>query len=108
PTLRDVQYSLDGKRHHLADYLANQSVAGLLVLKDGKIAYEYYGKGNTAQTLWTSRSVAKSVVSVLIGVAIKEGKIHSVDDKISLYVPELRGSQWQDVTLQQLLQHTLR
>lgn len=106
PTLRDVQYSLDGKRHHLADYLANQSVAGLLVLKDGKIAYEYYGKGNTAQTLWTSRSVAKSVVSVLIGVAIKEGKIHSVDDKISLYVPELRGAQWQDVTLQQLLQHT--
>lgn len=104
--LKGVQYSLDGKARGLADYLASQNVTGLLVLKDGKIAYEYYGKGNTAQTLWTSRSVAKSVVSVLVGMAVKEGKIKSVDDKISVYIPELKGSEWQDVTLHQLMQHT--
>ncbi|MDF0732893.1 serine hydrolase [Pseudomonas entomophila] len=105
--LETVRYSLDGKQQlGLSDYLANQSVTGLLVLKDGKVAYEYYAKGNTPQTLWTSRSVAKSVVSVLVGMAIKEGKIQSLDDKISLYVPELKGSEWQDVTLHQLLQHT--
>lgn len=104
--LTDVQYQLGGKTHNLAQYLANQSVTGLLVLKDGKIAYEYYGKGNTPRTLWTSRSVAKSVVSVLVGIAVKEGKIQSLDDRISRYVPELEGSEWQDVTLHQLLQHT--
>ncbi|QXH44526.1 beta-lactamase family protein [Pseudomonas xanthosomatis] len=104
--LNDVSYRIDGKSYKLADYLKNQSVTGLLVLKDGKIAYEYYGQGNTQQTLWTSRSVAKSVVSVLVGVAVKEGKIKSLDDKISAYVPELKGTEWQDVTLQQLMQHT--
>lgn len=104
--LNDVSYRLDGKPYKLADYLKNQSVTGLLVLKDGKIAYEYYGQGNTQQTLWTSRSVAKSVVSVLVGVAVKEGKIKSLGDKISAYVPELKGTEWQDVTLQQLMQHT--
>ncbi|MBA1204157.1 serine hydrolase [Pseudomonas capeferrum] len=104
--LSDVQYSLAGKHQGLADYLKNQSVTGLLVLKDGKIAYEYYGKDNTAQTLWTSRSVAKSVVSVLVGVAVKEGKIKSVDDKITAYIPELKGTAWSDVTLHQLMQHT--
>ena len=104
--LADVRYTLDGKPQGLADYLHNQSVTGLLVLKDGKVAYEHYAQGNTAQTLWTSRSVAKSVVSVLVGVAIKEGKIKSVDDKITQYVPELKGSAWADVTLHQLMQHT--
>ncbi|HGM5578630.1 TPA: serine hydrolase domain-containing protein [Pseudomonas putida] len=104
--LIDVHYSLDGKQHNLADYLANQNVTGLLVLKDGKIAYEHYAQGNTAQTLWTSRSVAKSVVSVLVGMALKEGKIHSLDDRISRYVPELMGSEWEEVTLHQLMQHT--
>jgi len=104
--LSEVQYNLEGKPRGLADYLQNQSVTGLLVLKDGKIAYEYYGKGNTAKTLWTSRSVAKSVVSVLVGVAIKDGKIKSVDDKITAYIPELKGTEWQDVTLHQLMQHT--
>jgi CubicO group peptidase (beta-lactamase class C family) len=104
--LGEVQYTLNGKPQGLADYLRNQSVTGLLVLKDGKIAYEHYAQGNTEKTLWTSRSVAKSVVSVLVGVAIKEGKIKSVDDKITTYIPELKGSAWEDVTLHQLLQHT--
>jgi CubicO group peptidase (beta-lactamase class C family) len=46
----------------------------MLVLKDGKIAWKYLGKGNTDSTLWTSRSVGKSVVSALVGVALKEEK----------------------------------
>jgi len=104
--LTEVRYSVDGKPQGIADYERNQSVTGLLILKDGKIAYEHYAQGNTPQTLWTSRSVAKSVVSVLVGVAIKQGKIHSVDDKITRYIPELEGTAWQDVTLHQLLQHT--
>ncbi len=104
--LTDIHYSMNGVNYNLDNYLTNQSATGLLILKDGKVAYEYYGKGNTAQTLWTSRSVAKSVVSVLIGVAIKEGKIKSVDDPITTYVPELKGTAWDGVTLQQLMQHT--
>jgi hypothetical protein len=64
--LHAVQYHMDGHAYALPDYLRHQDVAGLLVLKDGKIVYEYYGGGNTDTTLWTSRSVAKSVVSILV------------------------------------------
>jgi CubicO group peptidase (beta-lactamase class C family) len=101
-----INYQMNGRRYTLEDYVRRQSVTGLLVLKDGAIAYEYYGNGNTDKTLWTSRSVAKSVVSILIGIAIQEGAIKSVDDPIIGYLPELRGSAWHDVTLRELLQHT--
>jgi CubicO group peptidase (beta-lactamase class C family) len=104
--LDDAAYRLDGHDFHLADYLANQSVTGLLILKDGKVAFDYYGRGNDAQTLWTSRSVAKSIVSVLVGMAIKDGSIKSVDDPITDYIPELKKTAWDGVTLQNLLQHT--
>jgi CubicO group peptidase (beta-lactamase class C family) len=78
----------------------------MLVLKDGKIAWKYLAEGNTDSTLWTSRSVGKSVVSALVGVAIKEGKIHSLDDLITQYEPDLKGTAWEGVTLKQLITHT--
>ena len=80
--LPSIVYRLKGRRYGLEDYLRRQSVTGLLILKDGAVAFEFYGKGNTEKTLWTSRSVAKSVVSVLIGIAIRDGAIKSVDDPI--------------------------
>jgi CubicO group peptidase (beta-lactamase class C family) len=104
--LPPLHYRMDGHTLGLAGYLARQHVSGLLILKHGRVAYEYYGRGNTPNTLWTSRSVAKSVVSILVGIAIKEGAIGSVDDPVIRYVPELRGTAWQDVTLRNLLQHT--
>ena len=71
--------------------MKRQNVSGMLVLKDGKIAWKYLGEGNTDSTLWTSRSVGKSVVSGLVGVALKEGKIHSLDDLITRYEPDLKA-----------------
>lgn len=101
-----LHYAMDGHRYDLEDYLHRQNVTGLLILKSGRIAYEYYGGGNGPTTLWTSRSVAKSVVSILIGIAIKEGRIGSVADPVTNYLPELKGSAWEGVTLRDLLQHT--
>ena len=101
-----IHYLMDGRVSTLEGYLDHQSVTGLLILKNGRIAYEYYGNGNTERTLWTSRSVAKSVVSVLVGIAVREGLIHSLDDAVIAYVPELRGSAWNDVRVRHLLQHT--
>ena len=103
--LSQLRYEMDGERLGLDDYLRRQNVTGLLVLSKGRVVYEYYGAGNTDKTLWTSRSVAKSVVSILIGMAIKEGLIGSVVDPITRYLPELRGSDWEGVTLRDLLQH---
>ena len=101
-----THYQMNGRAYLLDDYLHRQSVTGLLILKNGRIVYEYYGNGNGDQTLWTSRSVAKSVVSILVGMAVKEGLIHSVGDLVTRYLPELKGTVWEDVTLRDLLQHT--
>lgn len=104
--LVDAQYQVNGHTYHLADYLKRENVAGMLVLKNGKVAYKYFAEGNTDTTLWTSRSVGKSVVSTLVGIAIKQGKIHSLNDNITAYEPELKGTAWDGVTLKQLIQHT--
>ena len=104
--LTDARYQVNGKTYNLQDYLKRQNVSGMLVLKDGKIAWKYLGEGNTDTTLWTSRSVGKSVVSTLVGVALKEGKIRSLDDRVTQYEPELKGTAWDGVTLKQLITHT--
>ncbi|AVD63904.1 serine hydrolase domain-containing protein [Serratia sp. CY49633] len=104
--LTDASYRVNGKTYSLQDYLQRQNVSGMLVLKDGKIAWKYLGQGNTDTTLWTSRSVGKSVVATLVGVAIKQGKIHSLDDLITQYEPDLKGTAWDGVTLRQLITHT--
>ena len=66
-----------------------QSVAGLLVIKNGRIVYERYGLGNDENSRWVSYSVAKSVTSMLIGAAVKDGYIASVDDPVTDYLPRL-------------------
>ncbi|WMW60021.1 serine hydrolase [Serratia marcescens] len=104
--LADASYRVNGKTYHLQDYLLRQNVSGMLVLKDGKIAWKYLGQDNTDATLWTSRSVGKSVVATLVGVAIKQGKIRSLDDLITQYEPDLKGTAWDGVTLRQLITHT--
>ncbi|EMF7561349.1 serine hydrolase [Serratia marcescens] len=104
--LTDASYRVNGKTYSLQDYLQRQNVSGMLVLKDGKIAWKYLGQGNTDSTLWTSRSVGKSVVATLVGVAIKQGKINSLDDLITQYEPDLKGTAWDGVTLRQLITHT--
>jgi CubicO group peptidase (beta-lactamase class C family) len=104
--LTDARYQVNGKTWNLQDYLKRQNVSGMLVLKNGRVAYKYLGEGNTDSTLWTSRSVGKSVVSALVGVALKEGKIHSLDDLITQYEPDLKGTAWDGVTLKQLITHT--
>jgi CubicO group peptidase (beta-lactamase class C family) len=104
--LPSVVYHLDGRRLSLHDFRRRQHLTGLLILKDGRVAYEYYGHGNTPSSLWTSRSVAKSVVSILVGIAIREGLIGSLDDPVVRYLPELAHTAWQAVSLRQLLQHS--
>ena len=104
--LTDASYRVNGQTWNLQDYLRRQNVSGMLVLKNGKVAWKYLAEGNTDTTLWTSRSVGKSVVATLVGVAIKQGKIHSLDDLITQYEPDLKGTAWDGVTLKQVIQHT--
>lgn len=97
-------FSWQGESLSLDDYVRRQNVAGLLVVQDGFVVYERYELGNTAASRWMSWSVAKSVTSLLIGAAIKDGYIRNVDEKVSDYLPRLRDSSYDDVSLRQLLQ----
>lgn len=104
--LDNAGYEIKGLHYTLKDYFKRSDVRGFLVIKNGHIAYEYFAGGNNKTTLWTSRSVGKSIVSTLVGIAIKEGKIKSLDDKLVIYNPDLKGTDWADVSIRQLMQHT--
>ncbi len=84
-------------------FMARAHVAGLVVLQDGRIRLERYPPGRSASDRWTSFSVTKSVTSTLIGAAVRDGSIHSVDDPVSRYLPRLGGSAYDGVTIAQLL-----
>jgi CubicO group peptidase (beta-lactamase class C family) len=85
------------------EYLASQHTSGLVILQDGKIRFERYGQEFDADGRWTSFSVAKSFTSTLVGAAVQDGYIKSLEDKVSQYIPDLRGSAYDDVTIRQLL-----
>ena len=88
------------------NYMREQRTAGLVIVQDGKVRLEKYGLGFDAKGRWTSFSVAKSFTSTLVGAAIKDGFIKSIDDKVSDYIPDLKGSVYDDVSIKQLLTMT--
>jgi CubicO group peptidase (beta-lactamase class C family) len=87
-------------------YMKAQRTAGLVIVQDGKIRLEKYGLDFSGDGKWTSFSVAKSFTSTMVGAAIKDGYIKSIEDKVSTYIPDLRGSAYDDVTIRQLLTMT--
>ena len=90
----------------LARLFSKLRASGLVVLHKGELRFEKYGLDFTAEEKWTSFSVAKSFTSTLVGAAIKDGYINSLDDKVTDYVTDMRGSAYDDVTIEQLLTMT--
>lgn len=87
----------------LDDYLASQRTAGLVIIQDGRVRVERYGLDFDAEGRWTSFSVAKSFTSTLVGAAIQDGYIQSLEDQVSDYLPGLKGSAYDEVSIRQLL-----
>ena len=83
-------------------YLASSEAAGIMVLQDGRVRYEKYGLGFTPTGRWTSFSVAKSFTSTLLGAAVKDGFIASMDDPVTKYLPKLAGTAYDGVSVEQL------
>lgn len=90
----------------LDTYFKDQRAAGMIILVDGKIRLERYGLDFTSEGRWTSFSMAKSVTSTLVGLALKDGKIKSLADPVTNYLPGLKGSAYDGVTVRQLLTMT--
>jgi len=89
----------------LDEFLGKTGTLAFVVVHDDKLVYERYFGGSDRQTLLTSFSVAKSFVSTLIGIAIKEGVIGSVEDPVTAYLPELarKDPRFERIRLRDLL-----
>jgi CubicO group peptidase (beta-lactamase class C family) len=86
----------------LRTFMADSNAAGMMVLQDGQVRFEDYALGLGAQDRWTSFSVAKSFTSTLLGAALADGFITSLDDPVTKYVPGLTGSAYDGVSVRQL------
>jgi CubicO group peptidase (beta-lactamase class C family) len=96
-------YPFNGEDRHIGDFLTRTQTTGLMVLKQGAVVHEEYRLGADASSRFTSWSVAKSVVATLVGIAVKEGKIRSLDDTVASYVPGYAGTAWANVRVRDLL-----
>lgn len=108
PARRQIapRWTWNGQAMDVDRYMKAMRTSGVIVLRDGDIVLERYGLGRTAHDRWTSFSVAKSLTSILIGAAIRDGYIKSLDAPVTDYIRELKGSAYDGVTVRQLLTMT--
>ncbi|MGC3939301.1 serine hydrolase domain-containing protein [Roseobacter sp. EG26] len=100
----------DGPRARLPQAVENfieaRSVTSLVVLKDGALVHESYHLGTGPDDLRIGWSMAKSYLSALTGIVLAEGQVGSLEDRVIDYVPQLKGSAYEDVTIRHVLQMT--
>ncbi len=99
-----LTYQYEGTSRNIRQFLDETETSGLIVLRDGRVILEEYALGSSEQTPWISWSVAKSVVSAMVGIAINDGLIESVRDPITRYIPELAGSAYDGVAIEDILE----
>ncbi|MFT7244713.1 MAG: CubicO group peptidase (beta-lactamase class C family) [Candidatus Azotimanducaceae bacterium] len=97
-------YDFNGDTLSVNDFLTLTDTSALLVLEDGKVRFEEYYLTGGRDVNWWSMSVSKSFVSTLVGIALQEGHIESVDVPITKYVPELKGSAYDGVAIVDVLE----
>lgn len=100
----DFSYSFQGKTYSAEQFLERTYTNALLVMKDGKIVSERYRNNSNERTRFMGWSMTKSITSILIGSALTEKRIHSLDDPIVRYLPELKGSGYDGATVRHILQ----
>lgn len=98
-----LTYRFEKQSWSLDDFLAHQRVTGLMVIKDGQILAERYQYDRTAADRFVSHSMAKSIVSIAVGMALNENRIASLDDTVAKYVPALAGNPYGETTIRNIL-----
>ena len=103
PVSLEGEYTIGGKAMSLSEALETTATNALVVVRGGKIVHETYRNGSDAGTRFLTFSVAKSYVSTLIGLALADGAIGSLDDKVTDYLPEMAGTGYDGPTIRDLL-----
>jgi CubicO group peptidase (beta-lactamase class C family) len=98
-----IGYRFENRNYSLDDFLAHQRVTGFLLIRDGEVLAERYQYDRKADHRFVSHSMAKSIVSLAVGIALAEKKIASLDDTIAKYVPDLAGNPYGETTIRNML-----
>ena len=99
-----LRYEFDGGSYDLAHFLEHNRTNALLVLKDGKIVQEIYRNGANEESRFISFSVGKSLTSSLLGLALAQGALPSLDAPVTTYVPKLKGTGYDGASVRDLMQ----
>ena len=99
----EIYYSFGGERHTIADYLSRQPTTGLLLARDDTVLYEHYQYARSDRDRFLSQSMAKTITSMLIGIATADGLIKSIDDDVATYVTALAGTEYGKTPIRALL-----
>jgi CubicO group peptidase (beta-lactamase class C family) len=103
-SLADVSYQVAGETFSVRDFLAREPLMGIAVVEGDTIRLEHYAEDHNPESVWISFSVTKSFTSTLIGAAIKDGFINSIEDRVATYLPRLKGSAYGAVSIKNILQ----
>jgi CubicO group peptidase (beta-lactamase class C family) len=104
PREPEIRYTTGDTTRRLDDYLDQSPVTGLIIARGDRILIERYQYGRRDDDLFQSMSMAKTVLALLVGVAVRDGHIRSIDDPAEAYVPALKGSEYGRTPLKALLQ----
>jgi CubicO group peptidase (beta-lactamase class C family) len=98
------EYTFKGKNKSVSSFIDHTGTTGLIVVKDDTILFEKYYRGNTEASKAISWSVAKSFVSALFGIAVSEGYIKDINQPVTDYLPLLKSSGYNGVSIKNVLQ----
>ncbi|NRA10167.1 MAG: serine hydrolase, partial [Myxococcales bacterium] len=104
PTSLPETFLYGGEQLSVPEFLEATDTSALLVLQDGRVRFEEYWLTGGRDVPWLSMSVAKSFISALVGLAVEEGRIRSIEDPITTYLPALEGSAYDGVRIKDILQ----
>jgi len=98
------RYAFEGATYDIEQFNERTKSNALLILKDGKIVYETYRNGSSPSTKFISFSMGKSFTSTMVGMALEDGLIGSIDEPLTKYLPALTASAYDGVTIRDALQ----
>ncbi len=97
-------FSFEGVFYSSEKFMEDTKTSAMLVIKDDVIKYEKYFMGGDENTLFSSNSMGKSFVSALMGIAVSEGYVESIEDPIGKYIPEFVGTEIEKIPIRACLQ----
>jgi CubicO group peptidase (beta-lactamase class C family) len=97
------RYVVDGHEHDVGSFMDRNTIVGLLVIRNGAVVLERYGLGLQEHDRWSTMSTVKSMTAMLVGAAVRDGALQSIDEPLTRYLPALGNSAYEGVTLRHVM-----